>query len=262
MRTFIEGRAGGAVLAFALSLLGLPAAGQDPLPVPIAIGEPQAAVELTGIVQMEGVAVPGVSVSARRVEGGEVRATTTDALGRFRLSNLPPGTYELTARLQGFATITRQVTLSPGRASNVTLAFGGPVVVAEPRGPTPTPSALATTTPTPFPAASPTASPTPGRSLAVVERSETSDLALQSWLSEEATAGRRLEQVVPLRGGTSFFVFRTGDRAAKPPIVLLVAKVPTAASLETRLKANAPRRLLGLHFLPDGSCLLVLSDGD
>ena len=53
-----------------------------------------------------------------------------------------------------------------------------------------------------------------------------------------------------------------GDRAAKPPIVLLVAKVPTAASLETRLKAHAPRRLLGLHFLPDGSCLLVLSDGD
>ncbi len=256
MGRIFEGRAGGAVLAFALSLLGWPAAGQVPVP----IGEPQPAVELTGIVQMEGVAVPGVSVSARRVGGGEERATTTDASGRFRLPNLSPGTWAVTARLEGFATISRQVTLSPGSASSVTLAFGGPVVVAEPKAPTP--SAPATTTPTPFPAASPTASPTPGPSLVVVERSETSDLALQSWFSAEATAGRRLEQVVPLRGGTSFFVFRTGDRAAKPPIVLLVAKVPTAASLETRLKAHAPRRLLGLHFLPDGSCLLVLSDGD
>lgn len=258
MGRIIEGRAGGAVLVFALSLLGWPAPGQVPVP----IGEPQPAVELTGTVQMEGVAVPGVSVSARRVGGGEERATTTDASGRFRLPNLSPGTWAVTARLEGFATISRQVTLSPGSASSVTLAFGGPVVVAEPKAPTPTPSAPATTTPTPFPAASPTASPTPGPSLVVVERSETSDFALQGWLSEEAAAGRRLEQVVPLRGGTSFFVFRTGDRAAKPPIVLLVATVPTAASLETRLKANAPRRLLGLHFLPDGSCLLVLSDGD
>lgn len=248
MERTIEGRAGGAALALALLLVGLPVAGQ----APVAIGEPKAGVELSGVVQMEGVAVPGVEVSARRVEGGEERATATDASGRFRLPNLSPGTWAVTARLQGFATISRQVTLSPGSASSVTLAFGGPVAVAEPKAPTPTP----------IPAASPTASPTPGPAVAVVERSETSDVRLQTWLSEEAAAGRRLERVVPLRGGASLFVFRASDREAKPPIVLLVASAPTAASLEARLKAHAQRSLLGLHLLPGSSYLLVLSDGE
>ena len=252
MGTIFEGRAGGAVLALALVLLGLPAAAQDP----IAIGEPKVGIELTGVVQMEGAGLPGAEVTVRRIEGGEERATMTDALGRFRLPNLQPGKYSVTARLQGFAAISRQVTLSPGSASSVTLSIGGPVVVAEPKTPTPTP------TPGPVAAISPTAPPTPGPPVAVVERSETDDVGLQHWLSEEATAGRRLERIVPLRGGTSLFVFRTGDRASRAPIVLLAASAPTAASLEARLKAHAPRRFLGLHLLTGSSYLLVLSDGD
>jgi outer membrane receptor for ferrienterochelin and colicin len=49
----------------------------------------------------------GVSIVARRVETNVERSTTTDAAGQYRLSELPPGMYEFTASLSGFATEIR-----------------------------------------------------------------------------------------------------------------------------------------------------------
>lgn len=47
-------------------------------------------------------ALPGASVSILSLDSGQVRTTTTDARGTFRLVGLPPGRYEVTAELSGF----------------------------------------------------------------------------------------------------------------------------------------------------------------
>jgi carboxypeptidase family protein len=52
----------------------------------------------------QGGALPGVSLTLRNVESGVVRAAVTEGNGTYRLPGLPPGRYELTAELPGFAT--------------------------------------------------------------------------------------------------------------------------------------------------------------
>ncbi len=47
--------------------------------------------------------LPGVSLTLRNVESGVVRTAVSEANGTYRLPGLPPGRYELTAELQGFA---------------------------------------------------------------------------------------------------------------------------------------------------------------
>ncbi len=54
-----------------------------------------------------GAIVPGVTVTARNVETGLVRTDVSNEAGAFRLPALPPGTYRVTAELQGFSTETR-----------------------------------------------------------------------------------------------------------------------------------------------------------
>jgi hypothetical protein len=51
----------------------------------------------------QGGALPGVSLTLRNVESGVVRAAVTEGNGTYRLPGLPPGRYELTAELPGFA---------------------------------------------------------------------------------------------------------------------------------------------------------------
>jgi hypothetical protein len=51
--------------------------------------------------------VPGVTMTARNIETGLVRTDITNEVGNYRLPALPPGTYKLTAELQGFKTETR-----------------------------------------------------------------------------------------------------------------------------------------------------------
>lgn len=72
------------------------------------------------ITDQQGAAVPGVSVAARNFATGFERTGTSDATGLYRLSLLPLGTYEITAELQGFATVKR-----PG----IVLQVGETVVV-------------------------------------------------------------------------------------------------------------------------------------
>ena len=55
------------------------------------------------IVDAQGSAVPGVSVTGRNTQTGFVRTDVSDGEGIYRLTALPVGTYDVTAELQGFA---------------------------------------------------------------------------------------------------------------------------------------------------------------
>jgi hypothetical protein len=64
---------------------------------------------LRGYVKDEqGGALPGVTVSARSESLIQPVSSVSDAEGYFRLINLPPGTYEVSAQLAGFASFKRQ----------------------------------------------------------------------------------------------------------------------------------------------------------
>jgi hypothetical protein len=54
-------------------------------------------------------AVPGVSVALRQSSSGLERQTTTDAMGRFEIANLPVGVHDLTFALPGFAVLQQRV---------------------------------------------------------------------------------------------------------------------------------------------------------
>jgi Carboxypeptidase regulatory-like domain/TonB dependent receptor-like, beta-barrel len=56
----------------------------------------------------QGGALPGVAVSARSDALIQPASSVTDAEGYYRLINLPPGTYEVSADLSGFAAFKRQ----------------------------------------------------------------------------------------------------------------------------------------------------------
>ena len=46
--------------------------------------------------------IPGVSVTVRNLETNAARSTNSDEGGRFRILNLPVGTYEVTVEQPGF----------------------------------------------------------------------------------------------------------------------------------------------------------------
>jgi carboxypeptidase family protein/TonB-dependent receptor-like protein len=71
---------------------------------------------ISGTVQdSSGAALPGVTVTATNKETGLQQVSVTDENGFYRVLNLPTGTYEITAELDGFATAT---------APNVRLLLG------------------------------------------------------------------------------------------------------------------------------------------
>ena len=65
---------------------------------------------VTGIVQdSSGAVLPGVTVEVSSpVLIERVRSAVTDSTGRYRLTNLPTGSYTLTAALTGFNTVRRE----------------------------------------------------------------------------------------------------------------------------------------------------------
>src|SRR5436190_23877132 len=63
---------------------------------------------LRGYVKDEqGGSLPGVTVTAKSPALIQPSTTVTEADGAYRLVNLPPGTYTVTAELTGFATFRR-----------------------------------------------------------------------------------------------------------------------------------------------------------
>jgi carboxypeptidase family protein len=69
---------------------------------------------ITGIISDNGGGVlPGVTVTVRNADTGQLRTTVTDERGSYRVAALQPGTYQLTAELGGFAPVDiKQLTIT------------------------------------------------------------------------------------------------------------------------------------------------------
>jgi len=64
---------------------------------------------ITGrVVDQQGAAIPGASITAKNPATGLTRTETSDAEGVYRVAALPVGIYEVVAELTGFATISKQ----------------------------------------------------------------------------------------------------------------------------------------------------------
>ncbi|HWK09071.1 MAG TPA: carboxypeptidase-like regulatory domain-containing protein, partial [Vicinamibacterales bacterium] len=77
--------------------------------------------------QQKGV-LPGVTVTVRQVETGLERTQVTDEHGRYRVLDLAPGPYRLTAELTGFTPVVRdqlQVAIGKDVLVDVELSVGG-----------------------------------------------------------------------------------------------------------------------------------------
>src|SRR3954470_629795 len=57
------------------------------------------------VTDAQGAVLPGVSLTLRNTENGTARSTVSEGDGQYRFAGLQPGTYELKAELQGFATV-------------------------------------------------------------------------------------------------------------------------------------------------------------
>src|SRR3984893_7037427 len=60
------------------------------------------------VVDQQGAAIPGVTVTAKNVATGFTRTDTSDSEGVYRLQALPVGIYEVNAELSGFATVSKK----------------------------------------------------------------------------------------------------------------------------------------------------------
>src|SRR4029077_6277001 len=93
----------------------------------------------------QGLAVPGVTITATSPSLQGPRTQVTDVTGGFTFPNLPPGTYTVSFELSGFATVKRETNVALGLVveQNVTLRAAGVAetvqVVAETPAPIPTP---------------------------------------------------------------------------------------------------------------------------
>ena len=89
-------------------------------PVPAAAQSQATTAEINGrVVDAQGGALPGVSVTAKNPETGYTRTVVTNGEGIFLLPLLPPGTYDVTMELAGFSTTTRRIALTVGREHHV-----------------------------------------------------------------------------------------------------------------------------------------------
>src|SRR5207253_2519878 len=64
----------------------------------------------------QGAVVPGAQITARLTETNVTTETVTDQQGRFRFPSLKVGAYQIKVHLQGFADVTRVLTLTVGSA--------------------------------------------------------------------------------------------------------------------------------------------------
>jgi hypothetical protein len=69
----------------------------------------------------QGLALPGVTVTALNTATGFNRSAQTDPGGTFRIAGLPVGAYDVKAELAGFATLTRKIAVNVGATSTLDL---------------------------------------------------------------------------------------------------------------------------------------------
>jgi hypothetical protein len=66
-----------------------------------------------------GLVVPGATITLTSTTSGVVRTTTSDAVGRYVIANVPAGIYLLKVELSGFGPETSNVTVNVGSAVSV-----------------------------------------------------------------------------------------------------------------------------------------------
>jgi len=76
------------------------------------------------IVDTTGAVLPGVTVTATNAATGVARTTTTSETGDFSLPDLPLGTYNIEATLQGFQTVRTKVEVTVSQIASVELKLG------------------------------------------------------------------------------------------------------------------------------------------
>ena len=77
------------------------------------------------VTDAQGGVLPGVTISVTNTESGVVRTIVTEADGRYRLGGIPPGRYNLTAELPGFANVEiRDITLTIGLEYDKDITMG------------------------------------------------------------------------------------------------------------------------------------------
>jgi hypothetical protein len=74
------------------------------------------------VLDPQGAAVPGVSITAKSAATGFTRTEVSDPEGLYRLPSLPVGIYDITAELQGFTTVVNKG-IEVNVAQTVTLDF-------------------------------------------------------------------------------------------------------------------------------------------
>src|SRR5436305_13192190 len=78
----------------------------------------QTAGSLTGTVKdPAGAVVSGAQITVRNTVTGESHNATSDEVGRFRIENLAPGRYTISASHAGFKVAEREVEIPAGRAA-------------------------------------------------------------------------------------------------------------------------------------------------
>ena len=76
------------------------------------------------ITDQNGGILPGVTVTITAAATGQVRSVVTDGQGRFTVTNLHPGTYQLAFELSGFAPRRQEIAVGLGEAKTVDTALG------------------------------------------------------------------------------------------------------------------------------------------
>jgi hypothetical protein len=97
-------------------------------------------------------AVAGATVIATGVESGSIRATVSSSDGLYSFADLAPGTYAVTAQVDGYAdAVLPAVTVVAGKAARSDIAMNIPGGVSSPTGPAlaASPAPLPATTPAP-----------------------------------------------------------------------------------------------------------------
>src|SRR5580765_230993 len=106
----------GLMILFLLSAVWLAANGQS------------TTATLSGVVHdPTGAVLPQVKITIKNSARGTTRATVTDNEGRYNLSNVEPGTYELRAERTGFSTDVRSglvLTVGGAQQADLTLRIG------------------------------------------------------------------------------------------------------------------------------------------
>lgn len=77
------------------------------LNTPPAIAQSTAASVSGTVVDEQKAALPGATITVRNAGSGQLRTATADSRGVFRIVGLPPGRYEISAELSGFARLVR-----------------------------------------------------------------------------------------------------------------------------------------------------------